>query len=554
MDEFMASHNAENESLKNENEPVKNESAENESTENESAENTATASTSEDSRQTETNAADDHTDETNAAVGCSNEDAGANNSDNENTGMNCCNENEAGAPANDVSPEALQAETEKLPVTPDPGSETENTGPGLKDSGTGAAPADCRHALRDAPFYTENYRKRPQKKDRSLWQLALVSVVSAFIGAFAFAAMLVFLPKTSPAVREYLQEIAGNYIDSSAVRALSVDKKLEVIGESNLVAEIAEAVGPTVVGVKVTYKNTGNFLFRSRQEEGVASGVIIRKDGYIMTNFHVIQNALDLTTNKVKKDSKIEIILPNKPNKPYVAEYIGGDYKTDLAVLKINATNLPVAKMGDSDKIRVGELAVAIGNPGGLELAGSVTSGVISGVNRKLPLDDGTELQLIQTDAAISPGNSGGALVNSKGEIIGVNRLKIVGYDMEGLGFAIPINKAREITDSLIEVGYVKGRPWLGITAHPQYTEEIAEMYGTPYGVYVREVHIMSGAEKAGIQVGDIITKFDGKRVYTVDDINAIKDTKKPGDVVTVEIYRDGEYKTLKVTLTEAKY
>jgi serine protease Do len=255
----------------------------------------------------------------------------------------------------------------------------------------------------------------------------------------------------------------------------------------------------------------------------------------------------------VGKGAKIEVFLPSQKDKPYTAEVVGFDVRTDLAVIKIGGTNLPAAELGDSDILKVGELAVAIGNPGGLEYMGSVTVGVVSGLNRTIQSETGKELKLIQTDAAINPGNSGGALVNSKGQVIGVNSIKIAAQGFEGLGFAIPINEAKKITDDLMQFKYVTGRPILGIVPDTRFNEDVAKKYNVPVGVLVAEVSPLSGAYKAGIQVGDIITKFDGKAVKDRTELDELRNKHKVGDVATVEIYRDEAYQTLKVTLSEDK-
>ncbi|OPZ83869.1 MAG: Serine protease Do-like HtrB [Firmicutes bacterium ADurb.Bin419] len=283
------------------------------------------------------------------------------------------------------------------------------------------------------------------------------------------------------------------------------------------------------------------------------SGIIIRSDGYIMTNNHVISEAVQKGSNKVVNGAKIEVILPNEVDKPYAATVVGRDEKTDLAVLKIDAVDLPAIELGNSDEIKVGELAVAIGNPGGLEYMGSVTAGVISGLNRTIALDQNNELKLIQTDAAINPGNSGGALVNSEGQLIGINTAKISGDGFEGLGFAIPVNKAKEITDNLIEFKYVKGRPSIGISINQSFNEDIAARYKVPAGVLVEDVSPLSGAYNAGLQRGDIITKINGTAIKTYSELNEIKNKNKVGDTIKIEVYRDGETLTMEVVLGEDK-
>jgi len=246
-------------------------------------------------------------------------------------------------------------------------------------------------------------------------------------------------------------------------------------------------------------------------------------------------------------------------DEPYDAVVIGRDSKTDIAVLKIDLTDLPAADFGDSDKLKVGELAVAIGNPAGLEFMGSVTVGYISGLNRSITFDDGKSMKLIQTDAAINPGNSGGALLNARGEVVGVNSAKIYSGGYEGIGFAIPSNMAREVADSLIESGYVKGRPQIGVTIDLRFSEEIAKRNGVPYGVLVLDVSPLSAAFRAGIRPGDIITKFNGASVTSFYELEAEKNKFKAGDTVEIELYRmpekgkpsEGTYKTVKITLDE---
>ncbi len=411
-------------------------------------------------------------------------------------------------------------------------------------------------SLKSAPFYTENHKKKERKK-RGIGQLVAVSVVSSILGALVIGILITFVaPEIQPAIKNLFsntttaQNSTSKPIDSSAY------KKVELVTNSDTaVTAIAKTVGPSVVGVKTTFKANQGFIFGDQSESaaGEGSGVIVRENGYILTNNHVIKDAVDVTTGRIATGAKIEIYLPSNPDKPYTASLIGYDSKTDLAVLKIDANNLPAVEFGDSSKINVGELAVAIGNPGGMDLAGTVTVGVISGINRKVPTEDGTYLNLLQTDAAINPGNSGGALVNSKGQIIGINELKVAQTGFEGLGFAIPSNEAKSVADNLISHGYVTGRPLLGVTPDERYTEKVAKANNMPVGVYVKEVDLMSGAQKAGIKAGDIITKIDGKAIKDRDELDAIKNTHKVGDSVPLEIYRDGKTITVNVLLTENK-
>lgn len=409
-------------------------------------------------------------------------------------------------------------------------------------------------SLKSAPFYTEKHKKKERKKS-GLGQLVAVSVVSSIIGALVIGILITFVaPEIQPAIKNLFSNTTTAQNSTSKPVDTSAYRKVELITSSDTpVTAIAKKVGPSVVGVRTTFKATQDFIFGDQSEAGEGSGVIVRDNGYILTNNHVIKEAIDVTTGKIASGAKIEVFLPNNPEKPYTATLVGFDSKTDLAVLKINETNLPAVEFGDSSKINVGELAVAIGNPGGMDLAGTVTVGVVSGINREVPTEDGKIINLIQTDAAINPGNSGGALVNSKGQIIGINELKVAASGFEGLGFAIPSNEAKDIADKLIDHGYVTGRPLLGISPDTRYTEQVAKANNMPAGVYVKEVDLMSGAQKAGIKAGDIITKIDGKAVKNRDELDKIKNTHKVGDKVVLEIYRDGKTITLNVILTENK-
>lgn len=308
------------------------------------------------------------------------------------------------------------------------------------------------------------------------------------------------------------------------------------------VPQIAAKVGPSVVGVinkaKIEPKKfydpfSGRYYYYQDPssenevvEQGSGSGIIISQDGYIVTNNHVIEGATEVT-----------VILND--GQEYTAEIVGADAKTDLAVLKIDKTGLPAAVLGDSTAVVAGELAVAIGNPLGQELAGSVTSGVVSAVNRKLQVDNKT-LTLVQTDAAINPGNSGGALVNQYGEVIGINTVKLSTTGVEGLGFAIAISEAKPIIDNLKSNGYVSGRPLVGISVS-----------STNYGLSVGEVVAGGAADKAGMKKDDLIIKVDGTAVKNKETLNEMRDAKKPGDTMVFTVMRDGGLIDITVVLAE---
>ncbi|SKA92397.1 serine protease Do [Clostridium sp. USBA 49] len=298
------------------------------------------------------------------------------------------------------------------------------------------------------------------------------------------------------------------------------------------VSEIVKKVSPAVVGVatkSITTENIYGLQIQGKEVEGMGSGVIFNEEGYILTNYHVIDGA-----------QEVKVILST--GKEVNAKVVNYDENMDVAVIKItDDIKVPaVAEFGDSSSLQVGELAIAIGNPLGKELLGSVTTGVISALNREIEIDN-KKLTLIQTDAAINPGNSGGPLVNSEGKVIGINTAKLGGNGVEGLGFAIPINsitpKIESLTKQLIKIG---------ISAI-DVDENISKNYDLPIGVYIQDVEEFSSAEKAGLKAGDVIVKFDGKKVTSINDINEIKNNHKEGDVVKIEIVRNKENKTLEL-------
>lgn len=299
---------------------------------------------------------------------------------------------------------------------------------------------------------------------------------------------------------------------------------------------VAKTVGPAVVGI--TNKAVAiDFFNRPVETEGVGSGVIFKSDGYIITNNHVIAGAK-------------EIIVSLSDGNTVSGKLIGTDEMTDIAVVKVEAKDLPVATLGNSDEVVVGEPAIAIGNPMGLEFQGSVTVGVISALNRTLDLND-RRVKLFQTDAAISPGNSGGALVNADGEVIGINSAKLATNGVEGMGFAIPINTVKTIVEELMSKGYV-ARPYLGVTIFDKPT---AARYGYQLsidkGVYVFQVAIDSPSGRAGFQRGDIILSIDGREVNSVTDVRNEVSNHKVGDKIKVLLDRDGRQETVEVTLEE---
>ncbi len=325
--------------------------------------------------------------------------------------------------------------------------------------------------------------------------------------------------------------VAGNNGTSS-----SIEYKIQET-DSPVVA-IAQKAGPSIVGVQIDYVTQSVFgSLEQSSEEG--SGIIYSEDGYIITNYHVIESAIN------NSSAKVYVTLADS-DEQLEASIIGSDETTDLAVIKIDKTGLTPAEFGSSSELKVGELAVAIGNPLGQELAGSVTGGYISALNRKLTAD-GRTYKLIQTDAAINPGNSGGALVNSKGQVIGINTVKIGGEQVEGIGFAIPSDDALPIIKELIANKKIV-RPYIGISGI-NVDEISARRSNISVGVYVAQVLTNSPAQAAGIQRGDVIVGIEGQDITTMEELNEIKNSKKIGDTITLKINRAGKDIEVKVTL-----
>lgn len=400
-------------------------------------------------------------------------------------------------------------------------------------------------------YYKESYKKTSNKSN--VWKYVLVSIVSSLFGATFIAVMLlVVAPAIQPQLRDFVSELFPNSRIESALPSVSEYKKVEIVQtQESAITSVAEKVGPSVVGIRTSYQNN-NALFGIQQEGGEGSGIIYSSDGYIITNHHVVEGAINDKTRTFRNDAKVEVYLPSRIDKPYIATLKGYDSKTDLAVLKIDEKNLPAIELGNSDKLKVGEIAIAIGNPGGLEYMGSVTSGVVSGLNRTVQLDNGKKIKLVQTDAAINPGNSGGALVDIEGKLIGVNTVKMVATGFEGLGFAIPVNDVKTIADQLVKNTYIS-KPYLGVSVDQRYTEELAKQNNMPAGVYVADTEMLGAAQKAGIMPGDVITKFNNKAIKSFDELEEEKNKFKPGDTVSIEVYREGTTKKFNVTLGETK-
>jgi len=363
---------------------------------------------------------------------------------------------------------------------------------------------------------------------RKHWQ----PYMSVLAGLFIIGAVLLTGCASSNA-----RQSEGSGIPETSQAASSSGTKSLSEARNTPAVRAAKAVGPAIVGI--TNKAVARDWFNNQVqvEQGVGSGVIFRSDGYIVTNNHVVAGAK-------------EIIVSLSDGRSLKGHIVGADELTDIAVVKINATDLPAAAFGNSDDLVVGEPAIAIGNPMGLEFQGSVTSGVISALNRTLDIGE-RRLKLIQTDAAISPGNSGGALVNADGLVIGINSAKVAANGVEGMGFAIPINAVREVVDQLMASGHVV-RPYLGVGV---FDKETAARQGYQLnidaGVYIQNVTLNGPCGKAGLQRGDVILEVGGTAVNTVADLRAAVSEHKVGDTVKVKYQRNGDTASVDVVLEE---
>lgn len=379
--------------------------------------------------------------------------------------------------------------------------------------------------------FMKNTKKQNKGKKGKILSYVAVGLISSLIGGtVSIGASLYVLPnfdlfKNTPLYQNLTKEKGGTYVNAAP---------MSTVKGALSVTEIAKKVGPAVVGVSVkTGGQSDVFGFSTGQQEGMGSGIIINEEGYILTNYHVINGA-----------EQVSIILNN--NKEVAAKVINYDAQLDLAIVKVtdNIKMPAVAELGNSKDLQVGDSVVAIGNPLGKELLGSVTTGVISATNREISVGNSKQT-LLQTDAAINPGNSGGALVNSFGQVIGVNSAKMGGNGVEGLGFAIPIDivkpKLQGLLKPILKIG-IAGR---------DITSDMSKKYKVPEGVYIAEVQEFSPAEKCGLKPGDIIKKFDGKNVKSINEVNDIKNSHKSGDEISLEVFRDGVIKNLKLKLSE---
>ncbi len=386
---------------------------------------------------------------------------------------------------------------------------------------------------------------KPKKKKKfNGGRVARSAVALVLAAAMGFAGGYVGA-KYGGSGKVVIQQAAPSAASDSSTGSSGADSTITAAsssGSSLTTEQVADMVSPSVVVItteQVVYSQW-SWYGQSQVESGAGSGVIISSDGYILTCAHVVDGASSITVTIDDKD--------------YTATLVGEDTTSDVAVIKIDATGLTPATVGDSDSLKVGQSVMAVGNPLG-ELGGTVTGGMISALNRSVTIQGTSStntMSLIQMDASVSPGNSGGGLFNMNGELIGIVNAKSSSSDAEGLGFAIPINDAIKVAQELLENGYVTGRPYLGITYLGVEDAQTAAQLGVnAYGVYVVEVVKGGPAERAGLQSGDRIVSIDGTEIASKDDLGTLMQKHAAGDTLNITIARNGQMQTVNVTLGE---
>ena len=417
---------------------------------------------------------------------------------------------------------------------PQPEPETAYTAPQTDNGAGGATPPVHPVQPQDAQPPKKKKKFNGKRVARSAVALVLAAAMG-FAGGFVGA-------KFGGSGKVVIQQVAPSSTADSASGSDSSITAASSSGSSLTTEQVADLVSPSVVVItteQVVYSQW-SWYGQNQVESGAGSGVIISSDGYILTCAHVVDGASTITVTIGDKD--------------YTATLVGEDTTSDIAVIKIDADGLTPATVGNSDSLKVGQSVMAVGNPLG-ELGGTVTGGMISALNRSVTIQGSSSvntMSLIQMDASVSPGNSGGGLFNMNGELIGIVNAKSSSSDAEGLGFAIPINDAIKVAQELLENGYVTGRPYLGITYLAVEDAQTAAQLGVnAYGVYVVEVVKGGPAEKAGLQAGDRIVSVDGTEIATKDDLGTLMQKHAAGDTLSVTIAREGQMQTINVTLGE---
>ena len=395
-----------------------------------------------------------------------------------------------------------------------------------------------------------NKNEKSQKNKTGFGKTVILPFVSGVVGCSVVLGTCFGVPS----IRSKLINNSSSNIstsNSSSTQSNGYVTQTSLSNYSDTAVYAANKILPSIVGIKIEYTvNTQSFFGRSSSSTATASGsgIIISEDGYILTNNHVVSSSSSESNSyyQITDAGKVTVTLFGDETE-YEAKIVGQDEQTDLAVIKIEKTGLTKAEFADSDSVIVGEFAMAVGNP--VNMNSTVTTGIVSAVNRKITDSDGKTYTCIQTDAAINSGNSGGALVNGEGKVIGINTLKLSGTGIEGIGFAIPINSTTDITSQLIQYSKVK-RPFIGISGI-DLNAETAKTYNLVEGVYVKSVEDFSAAEKAGLKAGDVIIEVEGKSIKTMNELNEVKNSHKIGDELKLKINRDGTEKEITLTLGE---
>lgn len=383
--------------------------------------------------------------------------------------------------------------------------------------------------VQDTPVVETTYRepwesKAPKKKNRTSLKITALALSCALIGGAAGAGVMWSVGQSGDTVNVQKSTRTPVEVNQVAVdgQKLLTDAENYATNVNSVVSINSSAATTNVFGQVVESASSG-------------SGFIISEDGYIVTNHHVIDGA-----------NAVQVTLYS--GETYDATVVGGDEDYDIAVLKINATGLQSVVLGDSDSLNVGDHVLAVGNPLG-ELTFSMSGGMVSSVNRAINVD-GTPFNMIQTDASINPGNSGGPLFNEYGEVVGIVSAKYSSYSsesVEGLGFAIPINDVWAMIEDIIANGYVTNKPYLGATVGTM-NAAMAQQTNLTEGVYIYSIEAGGAAEKAGLQVGDVITAIDDKTITSLEDLTAAKKGYAAGDTATLTVYRGGQ--TIEIELT----
>ncbi len=409
---------------------------------------------------------------------------------------------------------------------------------------------------KDAKFKTVQVNGKPiyEKKSKSssgFGKTVLIPFVSGALGCVVIIGTCFGVPSIK---NKLIGTSSNNPISINTDNTTKSEGYVQQVNLSNFsdtAVYAANKILPSIVGINIEYTvNVPSFFGKTGTSSATASGsgIIISEDGYILTNNHVVSSSSSESNSyyQISEATKITVKLFNDETE-YVATIVGQDEQTDLAVIKIDKSGLTKAEFADSDSVKVGEFAMAVGNP--VNMTSTVTTGIVSAVNRTISDSDGKTYKCIQTDAAINSGNSGGALVNSEGKVIGINTLKLSGTGIEGIGFAIPINSTTDVTSQLIQYSKVK-RPFIGISGI-DLDDETAKRYNLVIGIYVKSVEDFSAAEKGGLKAGDVIIEVEGKSIKTMDELNEIKNSHQIGDNLKIKINRDGNEKELTITLGE---